>query len=292
MKAGLAALVCLTATAGCGVDIGPSKPWVAIEDIDGLLRPEQSPPPASAMPGRDLRLTTYNVEYGEDVDALASALAGRDILFIQEIDSFPGEGRSRAARLAEALAMGYVYAPARPKFDGTHGIAILSRFPLENAQVMELPFADLMFGGRRRIALSADLRVGDVLLKLICVHLDTSMNATDRIVQLRPAVLEAPTPVIVAGDFNTNAYLWLGRLPDVPAQTGLDADQSIILDDYMAALGFQAPTASFGQTITSTLYRLRLDSIFIRGLSGDEGGVDRDVTLSDHYPLWLNVHLP
>ena len=87
-------------------------------------------------------------------------LSATDVLLIQEIEDHPGEGGSRASRLAAALKMAFVYAPARTEGDGTHGLAILSRYPLERVEVMELP--DFEFPIR---ALSAGLRIETVVIE-------------------------------------------------------------------------------------------------------------------------------
>src|SRR6266508_3266747 len=132
--------------------MGDPQPWVPAEDITGPLRPElgESPVPANAR-GLDLgalRVVTYNVERGEDVEGLAETfdvddeLSHADLVMVQEIESHPGEGGSRAKRLAAKLGMGYVYAPERLQGDGTHGTAILSVYPLRNVQVMQLPHVD------------------------------------------------------------------------------------------------------------------------------------------------------
>lgn len=286
--------------AACGVEVGEPGVWVPLDEIAPPYEAEVMavPPSSPARSGRviatdPVRVVTFNVEYGEDPEGLARAILGSDelasagVLLLQEEEDHPDEGGSRAARLAELLDLGYVYAPARMKGDATHGLAILSAFPIEDARVMQLPE-----GLSRRIALAADIRVGDRTLHVIDLHLDTVLNITDRILQIRPAVLEAPDVVLVGGDVNTNDYLWTESVPNLPADVVADADQAPILDEYMRALGFDTPTALLGATEHKYLSEFRLDAIFTRGLRVTPGRVVREVDQSDHWPMYVDVELP
>jgi hypothetical protein len=35
----------------------------------------------------------------------------------------------------------------------------------------------------------------------------------------------------------------------------------------------------------------RLDSVFTRGVTPGDGDVDRDLDLSDHWPVWLDIEM-
>jgi endonuclease/exonuclease/phosphatase family metal-dependent hydrolase len=289
-------LVLLMALAGCGTSLGPAGAWMAWEDIEGPLRPEVVPPPEPAVPGERIRVATFNVELGPDPEALARAIAADpdlarvDLLLVQEIEAYPGEPASRADRLAAALGMGHVYAPAREEGDGTHGLAILTRFALSDIEVMELPHADLGSRSRRRIALAASIAAPAGTLRLVDVHLDTRINITDRIEQLDPAIPVAADRLIVAGDFNTNPYVWVeGTAPIPPADAVADTDQAPLLDDFMTAIDFATPTGELGATWHAGPFTARLDSIYLRGLTAGAGEVATDVDGSDHWPLWLDV---
>jgi endonuclease/exonuclease/phosphatase family metal-dependent hydrolase len=281
--------------AACDIAVGDPGAWIPIAELDGPLRPELVQPPSAAEPGNRLRVVTFNVALGENVEALAEALtthpdlAGADVVLLQEIESHPAEDQSRAARLAAALGMGHAYAPAREVDGGTHGLAILSRFRLSDVEVMALPRVELTIRPRHRIALAA--RIAGV--RIVNVHLDTRINITDRILQLRPAILDEPAPVLVGGDFNTNPYAWTaGALPDLPGEAVTGTDQADLLDDYMRSAGYDTPTAALGPTQDALVMRLRLDAIFTRGLIPIDAGVVPDLELSDHLPLWLDVPLP
>ena len=297
LRAAAPALVAAAAgSAGCAEDLGPGGAWIPWQEIDGALRPELGPPPAPPAPPETIRLATFNVHLGADPEAIARAIAAcpdtaaADLLLVQEIESHPHEGASRAARLAAALGAGHVYAPARPEGDGSHGLAIVSRLPLEGIEVMELPAADLGGRSRRRIALAADVMLAGGPLRVVNVHLDTRIGITDRILQLRPALQGHPDPVVVAGDMNANPYLWVeGTLPVPPYDAVADTDQAPLLDDYLRALGFDTPTAPLGPTFEAGPVQVRLDAIYPRGPTPLAAAVDRCVEVSDHWPLWLDL---
>ncbi len=286
MRAALA----LALAAGCAADLGPDAPWIPAEEIDGPMRPELgSDPDPAAVPDR-LHVVSFNVHFGADVDRVAAALADADLVLVQEIEDHPGEGSSRASRLAAALGMTHAYAPARPVDDAgaTHGLAILSRFPLRDVAVMQLPHADLAFNERDRIALAADVLVGDLTIRVVDIHLDTRIDIGARLQQLRPAVIEQPAPVIAGGDLNMLPWAWAGdTVPDLPAGALSEVDAPAIVDDFMAALGYDAPTANAGPT--HGFPQKRLDSLYLRGLVAAAAGVDRDVDVSDHWPVWVDV---
>jgi endonuclease/exonuclease/phosphatase family metal-dependent hydrolase len=215
------------------------------------------------------------------------------VLLLQEIESYPEEGACRASRLAERLGMAYAYAPARGKGDGTHGLAILSAFPIEDLEVMWLPEADVPRTGAPRIAIQADVVLdGGRRLHVVDLHLDTTLNVGERLVHLRPAVIDPPDPIVVGGDFNTNDFAWAGdAVPLLPLDSAIDTAQAPAVDELMDALGYAAPTAALGPTEERLGVESRLDSIYVRGVTAVDAGVARDGSVSDHWPLWLVLEL-
>jgi endonuclease/exonuclease/phosphatase family metal-dependent hydrolase len=294
-------LVGLLPLTACSLELGPDATWVDADELTGDFSAELVSPAEATRPvPTRLRITTFNVEKGADIDGLVRAmtatpdLATTDVLLVQEIESHPEEGTSRASRLAAALNMGYVYAPERLQSGGTHGTAIFSHWPLEHVQVMRLPYADLAVSKAPRIALGADVRVGAFVLRVIDTHLDTRLNISDRILQLRPAVLDAPVPALVGGDFNTNPYAWVGdSVPQVPTGSIVDTDQAPALDDYMRHIDYATPTSALGPTVVfEGVVDARLDAIYTRGIESEPGAVERSVTISDHFPMFIDVLLP
>jgi endonuclease/exonuclease/phosphatase family metal-dependent hydrolase len=289
----------VVALTGCsGLNMSGDLPWVPLSDVGVPLVPETaatpSPPntfrsthPATTAP---LRVVTYNVQYAPDPVAIAATitadpqLASAGLILFQEIEAYPDEGESRTTKIAAALGMGYVYVPARLKGAGSHGLAILSSFPITNVEKMDLP--DSSHKTQHRIAISADIDVNGNLLHVIDVHLDTELAATERIAQLHPAVIDAPPASMVAGDFN---MAWVEFANGVPVLTGTGAsDQAPIVDSYMHALSFDTPAAGSGPTEHMFGVEQRLDAIYTRDLDVTFGAVER-VGPSDHWPMWLDV---
>lgn len=277
----------------------PALPGGARPEANADLQPEifnLLPPPAA--PPETIRVVTFNIHYGRDLKRLEEslrtqpALRAADVILLQEIESYPSEGSSRARQLAEALQLNYVYAPARrTPTGGTHGLAILSRFPLSAVEVLPLPQFDLGYNTRRRIALAATLEVAGQPLRVFNLHLDTRLNSADRLAQLRP-VLEAAraqpaAAVVIAGDFNTNSFRWLRHVVPV-----FLSDQAAAVDAGMKENGFDTPSAQSGSTSRRRLLKFRLDSLYTRGLSVRAAGVERSVDASDHLPVWIDILWP
>lgn len=299
MKRALLAL----ALCGCGLDLGPPSEWVEADTVPPPLTFESEMPRGMAggplLSPITLRVVTFNVMMGADPALLAeqiranAAIRDAAVYLLQEEEAYPAEGSSRAHRLAQALQLGYVYVPGRTKGDGTHGLAILSRYPIEDVQVMNLRLASKTPTSNQRIAITATLIVGDVRLPIVDIHLETTLNIRDRILQLRPAVIDLPPMALVAGDFNTNPYLWEdGTVPVLPPSTIADTDQAPVLDGYMRGVGFATPAADVGPTESKYGISSRLDAIYTRGLEVTTAHVERDVAGSDHWPVWCDITLP
>ena len=288
-------ILCAALASGCvSIDDTP-KPWVAADLIAAPLTPELGPAAAPPVAPTTLRIASWNVERGADPEALAAeittspVLASADLILVQEIEDQPDEPGSRASRLATALGMTWFYAPAREQGDGTHGDAILSRFPLAAPEVKQLPFVDQPVNSRTRIAQRAVIDLGTRTFTLVNVHLDTRLAPVDRIRQLDPAVADNPPVTIVGGDLNTLPWIWVDTaVPLTSSEAVLGQDQAQIVDDYLAAQGFATPIVHDADTHESVI-DMRLDALCPRGLPVLDAGVDYTVSGSDHYAVWIDV---
>ncbi len=254
--------------------------------METRLAPPAIAPPAP--PAEQLRVVTYNV-HGIAGDAIAAALrgdpalAGADVILMQEVASFGP--CSAACAAGRALGMASLFAPGHQQDGGTSGVAILSRWPLRDPQLIELPYRHAVMNSARRIALAATIDTAGGPLRLIAVHLENRINPAARVSQLAPALAHAGAfdgAVVLGGDMNTSPFSWIGHL--IPIPTGAQDDR---LDAAARAAGLQTPVADVGAT--SQWLGMRLDAIYTRGVRAGDRGVALGVRASDHLPLWLDV---
>lgn len=249
-----------------------------------LDRAELAPPPST------LRVVTYNV-HGVDGATIAAAIRGNpalaaaDVILMQEVASFGP--CSAACAAGDELGFASVYAPGHQQDGGTSGVAILSRWPLRDAQVIELPYQYAVVNSARRIALAATIESTEGAVRLVSVHLENRINPAARIAQLRPALEHVAAfdgAVILGGDMNTSPFVWVGHLLPIPAGTQDDR-----LERAVRAAGLDTPVAA--SAATSKWLNMRLDAIYTRGIRATAHGVAQEVRISDHLPLWMDAHL-
>lgn len=287
--------------AGCG-DIDPVPPpvWTPLDQLGGVARPELEQPPDTAARPSSLRLVSYNVRRGVDVDENAAYfladldLASADVIALQEATRGSGDDESDAGRFARRLGMGYLFVPTFEVDGDLQGLALLSRFPLLDVHVMRLgeeTNADVL-DPSVPAAIRATIETTTGPVQIVNVHLDVALNVPERILQLRPAVFRAPSKVAVLGDFNTNDYVWAAEtVPLLPLDAVASTSQADALDGYMRTIGYDTPTAELGSTWGGFPENQRLDSIFTRGLATGRRAVERDLDTSDHWPIWLDVNV-
>lgn len=224
---------------------------------------------------RELRVVTYNVQYGrrvaEAITALSgnAALRGADVVVMQEMD---GAGVDDVAR---ALAMNYVYVPAScdPRDGRDFGNAVLSPWPILETAKLLLP-GRARVNRRARVAAMARVAVGERVFRVYSAHLGSplGMSPAARRAQAETIVADAAQSgetVIVAGDFNSKG---VGKV--------------------FVAAGYAWPTENVGKSISLFSY----DHVFVRGLAeGDRleaAGVAREASqASDHRPVWATLLL-
>lgn len=241
-----------------------------------------------------IRVVTYNTHFGANTAAISRLfrqnknLAAADVIFFQEIEDHPHELKSRAEKIAQDLNMNCFYAPARPKKLGTHGVATLSKFPLEQNLVIELPYFKLILNPRRRVAVVSQILAGNKKITLCNVHLDARLNASQRIKQMDFAVQmlkqNSFENVILGGDFNTHPLLLAGNMVPVFYQ-----NQYKWLHLYLLASDFRY----FSKPTTRTMRRwpVFLDHIYTNTLPIINSGVEIKTRASDHNPVWADVNI-
>jgi endonuclease/exonuclease/phosphatase family metal-dependent hydrolase len=246
--------------------------------------------PTTATARAELRVVNYNVHM-ISARKLADALredpevAGADVIALEEVESHPKEGESRACLAAKELDLHCAFAPGYGLDDGgAHGVALLSRYPLEDLQVIELPYHNVHYNSARRVALAATIEVGAVPVRVYAVHLDNRINPTARKQQLAPVLDAADAtamPTVIAGDMNTSPFVWLTGVVPVPA--GVQDDR---LEKFVRARGYATPVTDCGPT--SQWLGMRLDALYTKGVAVRAHGVAQSVRASDHMPLWAD----
>ncbi len=248
--------------------------------------------PANPQPAPvPLRAVTLNLAREESIDAIGGVLdqpplAGAGVIFLQETvhPAAPGE-ESLLSRAAERLGYHGAFASAADMGGGAvEGVAIWSRLPLRDVEVLELERFELNVNSRCRIALAATVEAPGGAIRVFSLHLDTRINAAERVRQIMPVIEAAKNfdgPALIAGDFNTNNNYWIGRLLPLPFAT----NQVAAVLGAMEANGFQTPQHSVG---THDLLGLRLDWIFLRGIAADAWGVE-PIRFSDHRAVWVEL---
>jgi endonuclease/exonuclease/phosphatase family metal-dependent hydrolase len=243
--------------------------------------------------GARLRVVQYNVhmiDARKIVRALRQTpeLAAADVIFLNEVESHPKEKESRACLAAKRLDMYCAFAPGYGLDDGgAHGVAILSRRPLADLAVTELPYHDTVFNSARRVALGATITAGDVPVRVYAVHLDNRINPAARKRQLAPVLDDADArglATVIAGDMNTSPFVWIGHVVPVPA--GVQDDR---LEKFVRGRGYDTPLTDVGPT--SAWLGMRLDAVYTRGVDVRAHGVADTVRASDHLPVWADLEV-
>lgn len=158
-----------------------------------------------------IRVLSYNIHHGEGVDGqldlprIAAIIKGvnPDLVALQELDeqtTRTGQVR-QTAELMQLTGLQGHFGKAIPFAGGEYGQALLSKYPLRETTVHDLPTTR---GDEQRIALSARVTIQGRELTFVSTHLSAS-RSEDRERQaqaLNDLFGSVPTPVILAGDLN------------------------------------------------------------------------------------------
>ena len=249
---------------------------------------------------RQLRVVSFNI-HGEPADVVAPAirrdpeLGAADVIILQEVKRYETrdlEWCSSACGIGKDLGYHSVYAPAQSKSVGSQGIAIVSRAPIRSAQVIELPYFDVVWNTGRRIALVATIDVDGEPVTFYAVHLENRVSVSQRRAQMQPILAHAAAhdqPAIMAGDFNTSPFTWIGHVLPIPTGT-----QDNRLEELVRAHGFATPVTRSGATHEAL--GMKLDAIYTRGFETRAFAVNearralpQTRRVSDHFALWADV---
>jgi endonuclease/exonuclease/phosphatase family metal-dependent hydrolase len=255
-------------------------------------------------PSDSIRVVNWNINRGlllqEVIEFLASTKA--DLVLLQEADLNARRTHQLnvAREISQKLQMNYVFgrefqeltqgSRASPAY---HGQATLSRWPLSNPRIIRFrrqssfwrprwflpeiePFQERIGG---RLALVSDANVAGRTVVTYNLHLESKGDDDLRCSQLEDALEDAQqynsnAPVLLAGDFNLD-------VSSGPAATAINQAQ------FQDAFANQhVPT-----TPDTLLESGRaIDWIFTRGpIRASQSQVQRSVSASDHYPLYVTL---
>lgn len=178
---------------------------------------------------------SYNIHHGEGLDGkvdlarIAEVIqrSGADLVALQEVDRRAQRtgGVDQAAELGRLTGLHVVFGAAMPFQGGEYGQAILSRLPLSQPAIHQLP---QRAGREPRIALA--VQVGEKPgIWFVSTHLDHQLEDV-RVEQARnldELFGNRPEPVLLAGDFNARPNSppmqilkgWLNTAGDDPQPT-------------------------------------------------------------------------
>ena len=225
-----------------------------------------------------LRVVTWNIQFGVEVEAAADALLqrdelrGADIVLLQEMDEVGTEAIARIVGLNHVFASSGVHAQTGRHF----GNAVLSTWPLRDPEVVRLSHRSAV-QGQDRVAVRATVAVGPYDVDACSVHTEVPSLSPPKRRRQFDEVVEAterwaPERLIVGGDFNT-----------------LTSRGVSIVTQRMRRIRAERVSAGAGTTLRRAGKEFTLDHVYARGVVPIDCGVVRDLTASDHRPLWVRV---
>jgi endonuclease/exonuclease/phosphatase family metal-dependent hydrolase len=263
-----------------------------MKGISGLLclfvlsGPAAAPEPPPRAVGSGLSIVSLNLAKEKNPNKILRELAravsvrDADLFLFQEAVHSNGAANGVAGELAQALKMHVVFAPAAPGVYN-QGLAVLSRYPIRDTSVCALKRCNLRFRSRTRFALGVTVDAPEGPVRVWNVHLDTRINAQERLEQLAPVLNEAAAlsgPKIIGGDFNTNDFRWVANIVPIPwvrSQTGA-------VRQFMGTYGFTAQYQP--RRPTFDYLGMQLDWIYHHGLQATSATI-HPMGFSDHHAL-------
>jgi len=265
----------------------------AIAVNDPLLETGAATNISAAPASEKIKIVSYNIRWrgGDDLKEIIEQfksddrIGGAEIIGLQEVD----RNRKRTANkntvrlMAESLKMYYAWAappaPASKKeAEEETGVAILSRWPMSDVQRIVLPHEGP--GGRRRVGLGATIQIGQTPVRIYSLHAETRVSGKKRLDQVAAVIEDLESHkskverAVIVGDFNT----WQMGAGD-------------LTEKFFTEAKFTTPFDDGTDTWRWMFVRKQLDWMWLRGLQTVQHGVARDIGLSDHWPLWVEIKL-
>ncbi len=243
-----------------------------------------------------ISLITYNIHKGFGVGAvrfllpeMRAAISGLnpDFVFLQEVQ---GKHKRRERRIeswpeapqfeyiAENIWPHYIYAKNAVYQSGHHGNAILSKYPFECFENINLSNTTRASRG----ILHAQVKLDNTTIHLLCVHLGLfkaeRMEQCNALIQRIKDVVPQNEPLLMAGDFND----WRTVI------------SKTLADDLNIAEAFVAVEGQHARSFPAIRPALRVDRVYFRGMEVQEVACFQGKPwrmLSDHLPLYARFTL-
>lgn len=162
---------------------------------------------ADIMP--EIRVMTYNIHRGInknselDLDGMAEVIKNSEaeIIALQEVERFSVRTRfqDQIKYIADKLSMQYAFGKSINILNGQYGNAILSKYPIEEYEVSELPSE-----GEQRTLLKAGLNVQGNRISIYNTHLGLKQSERNMQIEEIMRISQGEKIFIIAGDFNTS----------------------------------------------------------------------------------------
>jgi endonuclease/exonuclease/phosphatase family metal-dependent hydrolase len=255
----------------------PTWAWAASALVVAAVVALAWPPALDLKQAGPVRVGTYNMHYGYNtpwqlsLEAQARTIeeSGADIVMLQEVDTcrITSYGVDDALWLARRLGMQAVYGPA---LEGLSGIALLTRFPIAEADTR------LLTSQLEQTAIvHARVMVGDRPLHAYGVWMGLEPEERARQLDDALAYIGDASPAVFGGDFNAT--------PDSPTYA---RTRTAGFDDPFTVGGFDpAPTSPAIEPVE------RIDFVWARGLQVSDAQV-LDSLASDHRMVVVELALP
>ncbi|RIH62781.1 hypothetical protein D1164_23150 [Mariniphaga sediminis] len=167
----------------------------------------------------EVKVVTYNIHYGYPVGKTSPDLKesarvlksiNPDIVFLQEVDikTDRSGGVDQLAVLASLTGLEYYYFGKGIDYsNGEFGVAILSKYKLENTHATLLPLIPKQNKQdyiEQRVMAEARINIGGQFITVACTHLDlTPYNRIEQVSAIDSRLSTYDYPVILGGDFNS-----------------------------------------------------------------------------------------
>lgn len=164
-----------------------------------------------------LKVMSYNIHHCNppsmqdsiDINAIVNVIRSEnpDLLAIQEVDVNTKRSGvlNQAAAIANKLNMYYFFAKSIDYQGGEYGVAIISKYTLNETVVYHLPTKAGTNGEPRVLATAKIILPNGAAVRFGCTHLDAQSDETNRQLQIEKIGEIASSellPFVIAGDFN------------------------------------------------------------------------------------------